>query len=838
MVDFSEFGRRSKSEMSIDPLEIFLKLPKKDVNDLYQSQSTVLSEWFQKRDTKDTIIKLHTGGGKTLVGLLIAKSIMNETKGPVLYLVPNKQLRNQVHGLSEQYGVDSEIYEDGYDFTDAYYKGERVLIATYAALFNGLSKFGVLGGTTDLQRLNGVIVDDSQIAPSLIRDQFTLEIPKESASFNEIRHVFKNDFNQIGKIGVFEDMEIGRDNSILEVPYWAIKNKTQELRKILQKLTDIKDYKFHWRLVRDNLDNCHILITSTSVVITPIVLDMDLFPSFANCPRRIFMSATIRDHGEMIRTFDLKNAHLNILKAKSVAGIGEKMIIAPELALGEDSLESVKKISNSLGVRSGAISVIVPSQKKANLRWADFGNIVTGEKVDTEIEKMLNMKTGKPTIFVNRYDGMDLKGDSCRILILDGLPEAIGIYDRYRATVTSGGESKATIIASRIEQGIGRSSRGSGDYSVVFLVDPRLTNWVNLTKNSDLLTVSTRSQINMGNEITKTLTDNDKITRFAKQCLERDKEWVKFHNDELVYAIENEENYNDKVSEQFAFIEREFCNLMKQSEYSKAYASLKSDPEDSDKITEWMLGWYKQMAARAAFYAGEINDSKKLQEQAYNLNKNLLRPAVLSTYIPLLSPVSQIKSLKTLSEELNDIRGLKGLYTSCVTEINMTTQTPRQFEESLKQLGKYLGFIASRPENDQGEGPDVLWLTPGNQAFIIEAKSGKQATSALNKEENGQMLSSIEWFKLHYPNFKYVPMVIMPTNSITHNATPHHNQRIMSATNLNSLISAGTELITKISYRSVGLEDEGGCSELITQLHLDFQGIIDKFTEAPIVVTT
>ena len=44
---------------------------------------------------RDIVIKLNTGGGKTLVGLLIAQAIINERQGPVLYLCPTGQLQGQ-----------------------------------------------------------------------------------------------------------------------------------------------------------------------------------------------------------------------------------------------------------------------------------------------------------------------------------------------------------------------------------------------------------------------------------------------------------------------------------------------------------------------------------------------------------------------------------------------------------------------------------------------------------------------------------------------------------------------------------------------------------------------
>lgn len=70
MVDFNEL-RKSKTQPNvIEPIEIYRRLPKSpEINDLYTSQAQVLDEWFNRRNERDLVIKLHTGGGKTLVGL-------------------------------------------------------------------------------------------------------------------------------------------------------------------------------------------------------------------------------------------------------------------------------------------------------------------------------------------------------------------------------------------------------------------------------------------------------------------------------------------------------------------------------------------------------------------------------------------------------------------------------------------------------------------------------------------------------------------------------------------------------------------------------------------------
>ena len=76
MVDFDKLRTKKKKTKAIEPLEIFRRLPKpQGINDLYSSQAEVLSGWFSRRNERDVVIKLHTGGGKTLVGLLMANRL-------------------------------------------------------------------------------------------------------------------------------------------------------------------------------------------------------------------------------------------------------------------------------------------------------------------------------------------------------------------------------------------------------------------------------------------------------------------------------------------------------------------------------------------------------------------------------------------------------------------------------------------------------------------------------------------------------------------------------------------------------------------------------------------
>lgn len=59
-------------------------------------QSEVLDQWFTRRIEKDLVIKMNTGSGKTLVGLLLLKSCINEGKFPAFYVAPDPYLVKQI----------------------------------------------------------------------------------------------------------------------------------------------------------------------------------------------------------------------------------------------------------------------------------------------------------------------------------------------------------------------------------------------------------------------------------------------------------------------------------------------------------------------------------------------------------------------------------------------------------------------------------------------------------------------------------------------------------------------------------------------------------------------
>ena len=132
MVDFKKLREAKAKPKPVNPRDIFNAVPKPPgINDLYASQAEVLDAWFARRTDKDVVVKLHTGGGKTLVALLMAQSVMNETSEPVLYLAPTNQLVEQVLTKSEEYGISVVPYTKRQPLPAEFHDGKSVLVGTY-----------------------------------------------------------------------------------------------------------------------------------------------------------------------------------------------------------------------------------------------------------------------------------------------------------------------------------------------------------------------------------------------------------------------------------------------------------------------------------------------------------------------------------------------------------------------------------------------------------------------------------------------------------------------------------------------------------------------------------
>lgn len=769
MVDFAKLKNLKKNVTPTDPLEIFRRLPKPPgINDLYTSQAEVLETWYRRRNQADLVLKLHTGGGKTLVGLLMAQSTVNETNEPVLYLTPTKQLVKQTIEKAEALGISVVPYEvgPGVPLNDDFVNGKAIMVGTYKALFNGMSKFGIRGSARTPIKVGAIVVDDAHVAFSDVRDTFTLavRVNDNKDRYESLAGLFRKAFRDIDRIGTFDDTLSGQSFGVIEVPYWAWNEQLDAVREQLH--SDARKYGLVWPLLRDNLHLCHALISREAFTVTPILPLVQLFPTFSEAPRRIYMSATIADDSEIVRTFDADSRLVSDpLTSRSLAGVSERMILIPELMPFKFKVrEAVEKLLESTTKKRelGAV-VLVPSDRAAE-KWNKAAIFAEGStEVQAKVDALLAGTERGPVVFSNRYDGIDLSGDSCRLLVMDGLPSGTSDYEMLRASALYDGGTISRMLAQRIEQGIGRGARGSGDHCVVILMGADLAGWIAKEANFNLLTSATRAQLDMGATVSKAVKDLKDLVNTIGKSFNRDSDWIAYHAETLAEEVKSEPLEPTRFD--LPADERKAFNLWYGGNHEKAIACIERAIVSARGLDSQTRGWLHQFAARIASQWGQSDRAEDLQRQAFGSNRNLMRPKILPPYRALSVPGRQANAIATAIGTYRMRRGFLQRFEEVVAYLH-SAASANQFEQALADFGTMLGLAAERHDAN-GVGPDVLWLFPDSVGWVIEAKSRKKEKNALTKEDHGQLLVAEEWFSTHYKDLACVRVSVHATNKAT-----------------------------------------------------------------------
>ena len=148
-------------------------------------QSEVWKRWFEKRDQKNSIIKMNTGSGKTVVGLIILKSCLNEGKGPAVYVVPDNYLVQQVITESTRLGIRAVETEDDLDFIT----NKAILVINIHKLVNGKSVFGMRKNNNI--DVGSILIDDVHACLGTIDTQFTISIPVVNPLYENVIDILK-----------------------------------------------------------------------------------------------------------------------------------------------------------------------------------------------------------------------------------------------------------------------------------------------------------------------------------------------------------------------------------------------------------------------------------------------------------------------------------------------------------------------------------------------------------------------------------------------------------------------------------------------------------------------
>ena len=815
-----------------DPIELYGTLDRKSVaGPLRPAQEAVLSEWYTKRrKDKDLIIKLHTGEGKTLVGLLLLQSLLNSKEGPCLYICPNKYLVKQVCLEADKFGIPYCTFDENDGIPNDFLSGTKVLITHVQKVFNGRSVFGT--GNSYI-RTGTILLDDSHACIDTIKKAFTISISRAANAdiYSKILTLFADDMVEQGE-GSWLDIQSGDYNTFMTVPYWSWDNKRTEVLRILSAAQNESQVFYGWPLIRNQIANYCCYISGTKIEISPYNVNIRAFGSFSHAAHRILMSATTQDDSFFVKGLDFRTeAVKNPLCNMNQKWSGEKMLIIPSLI--DDSCDHDLIVTAFCKLQTSKFGTIalVPSTKNCK-QYQNLGAIITN--TGNIFEVLDNLKKGeisKIVVINNRYDGIDLPDESCRILILDSLPYFDSLADRYEEQSCPNSDLINKRIAQKIEQGIGRGVRGEKDYCAILVIGSELVRFMRSIATNKFFSAQTRKQIEIGIEIANMAKeDYDEtespvkiVASLIKQMLDRDEGWKEYYLSEM--ATIEEDDTESTVYERL-LKERQAEQFFSECEYDKAISTMQNlidelVADDTEK------GWYLQQLARYT-YPTSVAKSIEIQKSAFKKNFQLLKPSSGIDYTKI-SYIHQnrINNIRAYMRKFSDYSELSLAVNAILENLSFGTEATK-FESALKDIGELLGYISQRPDKEIRKGPDNLWCGSNNYYLLFECKSEVSETrQEITKYEAGQMNNHCAWFEDQYgQNTKVDRFMIIPTKTLSYEGDFTHDVRIIRRNRLKRLKKQIKDFVKELKPYS--LEE---LSDITLQKFLDLHYLnIEEFS--------
>ena len=840
MVDFTQRTAKKKASKPIDPTELYDGLDRaSDKGPLRPVQVAVLTEWHKaRRDDHDLILKLHTGQGKTLIGLVLLLSKLNEGKGPALYLCPNQYLVDQTVAEAKAFGVPYVTADDGIppQFND----GQAVLIAVVHKLFNGRTQFGVgLKG----EPVGALVMDDCHACIDAIQGQTRITLDDKSAAFKPLLDLFATDL-EAQRPGTFAEVRHGQYDAIIQVPYWAWLDRLQEVTEILMKHGKEKPIYFPWPVLKDDLANCQCVVSGQAIEITPYVPPLHLFPSYAKASHRVFMSATVTDDSFLIKGLNVSaDAIRNPLVHKDESWSGEKMVLIPSLIDASLDRPTVMGRFTPAYPRKTTygIAALVPSFKAAG-EWGTKGAVVAkSSNIEWLIREMRDGKAEKTVLFANRYDGIDLPDQTCRILIMDSLPTPENLTDRHLEQCRPGSDAITMKTTRVIEQGLGRSVRGEKDYSVIVLIGPDLIRHVQTGATRQHFSDQTRAQIELGLEIAEMAVEEiqagkkpmEALVGLINQCLRREDGWKNFY----VERMDAMARHPQPARMLALFLaEAEAETLARAGKMPQAVATIQKIIDTYAKDDPAERGWYLQEMARHT-WAFDRLEAEKLQGAAHSNNPYVLKPRG-GAPVPKLDVLVSQKRVERIIAWLQNQRTHQQAMIALDDVLNRLEFGVKadKFEAALDELAEILGFAGQRPDRQHGAGPDNLWQVREQDYVLWECKNEvKLDREQIHKDETGQMNNACGWFDKHYKGATASRVMIIPAQKCAPGAHFTHDVRIMRPKELQKFKGAVRAFFVSMAGDALADLSAKRIQELLDAHKINSEDLVPRFTKTLLV---
>lgn len=471
---------KSRSGNAASPLDLYTSggLPRTQeaVPGLWVHQGDVVRAWHADHaNDPDVALELPTGTGKTVTGLLIAEWVRREFREPVAYVCPTTQLAGQVLVTAASEGIPSVLLTGSsrdWPTEDeiAYGSGDAVAVTNYSTVFNSNPRL-----TTP--RL--LVFDDAHAGEQYVGGQYGIEIRRsrdEAAYLSALNALapllsglqFQRLASPVPDPGAHHQVR-------LLLPALA-PGALEALDAALARLDT--PHKYRLAMIRGSLKACCVYLSYGGLQIRPMVPPTFENTVFSGAAQRLYLSATLGSGGELERSFGRAQIARLPLPSEAKPRSGRRLFVFPDVVKGGHGDGLVRRLVALTGKALILTQDTTEAALDAAAAVAPDGVPVLGK---ADVLHGLGAFGAAPAGVLglaNRYDGLDLPGDACRMVVLDGLPSAVTLQDKFLAERADARAAIAERVRTRVVQGAGRCTRQPNDYAVVVVRGTDLTRYL------------------------------------------------------------------------------------------------------------------------------------------------------------------------------------------------------------------------------------------------------------------------------------------------------------------------------------------------------------------------
>lgn len=777
------------------PDRLFRDLPRRKHASLFDHQGQVLRNYVaHASEAPDVALQLPTGSGKTLVGLLLAEWRRRKFRERVVYLCPTRQLVHQVaEEASAKYGLTVEPFTGKIkhytpEAKTAYQDGERVAVTTYNSLFNTNPFFD----SPDI-----IIIDDAHAAENYMASLWTLRVSRfeaaDDALFKAMAGVLKTVLPAHNYIRLTGDWQGVEDMGWVDkIPSHQLAEIEAELRVTITANVGATDHRYPWRMLANHLHACQLYVSSSEIMLRPLIPPTWSHGPFVGAKQRIFMSATLGAGGDLERlTGRPRIKRLPIPEGWDRQGIGRRYFLFPEKSLTE---EQTLQLRRDLMHKAGRSLVLTPSKPDAAVVIEDVKEhlkcpVFTADDLEVSKAEFTQCEQAVAVI-ANRYDGIDFPDDDCRLLFVEGLSRTTNLQERFLINRMGASLLFNERIQTRVLQAIGRCTRGLNDYSAVVITGDELPAYLTDRKRRAFFHPELQAELEFGVDQSTRVQRQDLLDNFGI-FLDHDEDWEEA-NQSILDAREAATQAKFPAMDQLESVvghEIAWQTAMWNEDYTRAYDAAR---DVLGGLTDPALRGYRALwhylagaSAESATAAGEAGfdahartQYRKAKEAAagipwlIGLARGGTAAAPTPEEIGHSTLLLQVEQLEAQLVKLGTLHNRE--FSARENAICEGLKDGKTFEQAQVLLGEHLGFNAGKRENDAS--PDPWWIV-GNIALVFEDHANaKGETSVIDATKARQAASHPDWIREHVPasaGAQIQPVLVTPAKKAREGALPH-----------------------------------------------------------------